>query len=109
MRPRARLCVTIVSLSPDVSVPFVSVTPTRATRTVPRPPDPERRQELRDALGDYVLAEGLADMSLRPLAAALGTSPRMLLYHFESKERLVSEGLAVARMRQAEQSSEWLA
>jgi AcrR family transcriptional regulator len=76
---------------------------------MPRPPDPQRRQELRDALGDYVLAEGLADMSLRPLAAALGTSPRMLLYHFESKEGVVSEGLAVARLRQAEQSAAWLA
>jgi AcrR family transcriptional regulator len=73
-----------------------------------RPADPDRREELRNALGDYVLSQGLADMSLRPLAAALSTSPRMLLYHFESKERLVSEGLAVARMRQAEQSYAWL-
>jgi AcrR family transcriptional regulator len=76
---------------------------------VPRPPDPERRKELLEAVGDYVLAHGLADMSLRPLAAALGTSPRMLLYHFASKEQLVSEALAVARERQAEQSRAWLA
>jgi AcrR family transcriptional regulator len=76
---------------------------------LPRPPDPERRQELLEAVGDYVLSNGLADMSLRPLAASLATSPRMLLYHFDSKEQLVSKGLAVARARQAEQSRAWLA
>jgi AcrR family transcriptional regulator len=65
--------------------------------------------QLRDALGDYVLKHGLADMSLRPLAAALDTSPRMLLYHFGSKEQLVSEALAAARAPQAEQSRAWLA
>ncbi|MFJ2864416.1 hypothetical protein [Kitasatospora sp. NPDC087314] len=31
---------------------------------------------------------GLAGLSLRPLAAALGTSPRMLLYDFGSKQEL---------------------
>jgi AcrR family transcriptional regulator len=33
----------------------------------------------------------------------------MLLYHFASKEQLVSEALATARARQAEQSRAWLA
>jgi AcrR family transcriptional regulator len=33
----------------------------------------------------------------------------MLLYHFASKERLVSEALATARARQAEQSRAWVA
>lgn len=76
---------------------------------MPRIPDPERREFLLDSIADYVLAHGLADMSLRPLAAALGTSPRMLLYHFGSKERLVADALAAARARQAEASRAWLA
>ena len=37
---------------------------------------------------------GIADLSLRELAAAIGTSHRMLLYHFGSREGLL---VAVAR------------
>jgi AcrR family transcriptional regulator len=51
----------------------------------------------------------MAGLSLRPLAQALATSPRMLLYHFGSKEQLVSEILAAARVRQAELTAGWLA
>jgi AcrR family transcriptional regulator len=42
----------------------------------------DRRHDLAEAATDYVLEHGLLDLSLRPLAAALGTSDRMLLYHF---------------------------
>jgi AcrR family transcriptional regulator len=49
---------------------------------------------------DYVLERGLAGLSLRPLAAATGTSPRVLLYLFGSKEGLVLELLARAREEQ---------
>jgi AcrR family transcriptional regulator len=48
-----------------------------------------------------VLAHGLEGLSLRPLAAALGTSTRMLLYDFESKEKLIDEVLAEIRGRLA--------
>lgn len=41
----------------------------------------------------YVLDHGLADLSLRPLAAAVGTSARMLIYYFGSKEGLLTEVL----------------
>ena len=37
---------------------------------------------------DYVAANGIGDLSLRALAAALGTSHRMLIHHFGSKEGL---------------------
>jgi AcrR family transcriptional regulator len=37
---------------------------------------------------------------LRPLAKALGTSPRMLLYDFGSKEQLIDEVLAQVRRRE---------
>jgi AcrR family transcriptional regulator len=62
----------------------------------------ERRAELIDAALDYVMAHGLVGLSLRPLAAQLGTSDRMLIYHFGSKERLVGEVLARAQQRLAE-------
>jgi AcrR family transcriptional regulator len=47
-----------------------------------------RKQYLDGAL-DFVLKSGLANLSLRPMAAELGTSARILLYHFKSKEGLV--------------------
>ena len=37
---------------------------------------------------DYVAQNGITDLSLRQLAGALGTSHRMLIHHFGSKERL---------------------
>jgi AcrR family transcriptional regulator len=49
-----------------------------------------RRDELLDRVTDHVLAEGLIGLSLRPLAAAVGTSDRMLVYHFGSRDALVS-------------------
>lgn len=52
---------------------------------------PDRREGLAEGATDYVLAHGIAGLSLRPLAAALGTSDRMLLYHFGSKDVLVAE------------------
>jgi AcrR family transcriptional regulator len=76
---------------------------------MPRPPDPERRDVLLAAATEHVLERGMAGLSLRPLAKALGTSPRMLLYHFESKERLVTEILAAAREHQARLTAAWVA
>jgi AcrR family transcriptional regulator len=64
------------------------------------PPGSPRRAELLDACYGFVLTHGLAGLSLRPLAAATGTSPRVLLYLFGSKENLVREVLARARREQ---------
>jgi AcrR family transcriptional regulator len=50
---------------------------------------------------DHVLEHGLLGLSLRPLAAALGTSDRMLIYHFGSKEGLITEVLQLASERLA--------
>jgi len=47
------------------------------------------RQRLLQAAIAHVAAAGLADRSLRDLAAAIGTSHRMLIYHFGSKEGLM--------------------
>lgn len=58
-----------------------------------------RKQELVEAAIRYLLEHGLADLSLRPLAAAIGTSARLLIYHFGSKERLLAEVLEAMQAR----------
>ena len=55
-----------------------------------------KQQLLERALG-YLAEHGIGDISLRELAAALGTSHRMLIYHFGSKE-----GLFVAVVQESE-------
>jgi len=60
----------------------------------------ERPVELLDAIVDHLMAHGVAELSLRPLAKAVGSSPRVLLYYFGSKEELVVKGLARMRERQ---------
>lgn len=65
-----------------------------------RTADAQRRAELLDSIVDYAFANGLADLSLRPLGAAVGISPRVLLYYFRSKEALIEEILAGVRARQ---------
>ena len=49
----------------------------------------ETRARLLDAAVDYALAHGIAEVSLRQLAGALGTSHRMLIHHFGSREGLL--------------------
>jgi AcrR family transcriptional regulator len=58
-----------------------------------------RRDEVAEAATDYVLDHGLVGLSLRPMAAELGTSDRMLLYHFDGKDDLVSTVLRVSSDR----------
>lgn len=59
------------------------------TSVMARPVDHRRRQELLDDAVDYVVEHGLGDLSLRPLAAAIGTSAPVLLHHFDNKEQLL--------------------
>ncbi len=58
-----------------------------------------RREELLDQVTDHVLEHGLIGLTLRPLAAAIGTSDRMLIYHFGSRDALVSAVVARATER----------
>ncbi len=64
---------------------------------MPRPLDVRRREELLARALPYLSEHGLAGLSLRPLAAALGTSDRMLLHHFGDKESLVGRLLEWSR------------
>lgn len=54
-----------------------------------RTPDLKRRQQLLDAVIQEVAAGGIGNRSLRELAAAVGSSHRMLLHHFVSREELL--------------------
>jgi AcrR family transcriptional regulator len=58
------------------------------------------RERLLAAAIDYAAEHGISDLSLRRLAAALGTSHRMLIYHFGSKEGLLVEVIRAVEQRQ---------
>src|SRR5215218_5978367 len=60
-------------------------------------PSGDARERLLAAVVADVSANGLGDRSLREVAAAIGTSHRMLIYHFGSRE-----GLMVAVVRAVE-------
>jgi AcrR family transcriptional regulator len=68
-----------------------------AHATDDEPSGSPRKRELLDAAYEWALANGLADFSLRPLARAIGTSPRVLLFLFGSKDGLTRALLARAR------------
>jgi AcrR family transcriptional regulator len=68
---------------------------------MPRP-STDTRERLLAAAVDYAAEHGLADLSLRTLAAGLGTSHRMLIFHFGSKEGLLVEVVRAVEARQRE-------
>jgi AcrR family transcriptional regulator len=75
---------------------------------MPRPLNPQIRARLRNQAIDYVIAHGLADLTLRPLAKALKTNARMLVYHFGSREGLMREVLKGLREREDARIQSWL-
>jgi AcrR family transcriptional regulator len=70
---------------------------TEATGT---PPPSSPRDRLLTKAVDHVAAHGVSDLSLRALAGALGTSHRMLLYHFGSREGLLVAVVEAVEARQ---------
>ncbi len=58
-----------------------------------RPADPQRREALLDDAVKFLSRSGLGNVSMRTLAAALDVTAPTLLYHFESKEKLIIEVL----------------
>ena len=72
-----------------------------------RPRNPGIRARLRDQAVDYVLSHGVADLALRPLAKALKTSARMLIYHFGSREGLMRQILTGIREREDARIQAW--
>jgi AcrR family transcriptional regulator len=67
---------------------------------VPRPINKRRPAELEDAIVRYLIRHGIASLSLRPLAKDVGCSPRVLLYYFGSKEKMVVKAIEAIRRHQ---------
>ena len=63
-----------------------------------RAKDPALRAALLAKAVAYAMRHGVAGLTLRPLAAEIGASARMLMHHFGSKEALVGEVLARIEM-----------
>ncbi len=82
---------------------------THRSSRIGRPPDAERRQQLLDGIVAHLADHGLADVSLRPMAAALNVSVNALVHHFGSKEELVVAALDRATQLQQEVRARWLA
>jgi AcrR family transcriptional regulator len=60
----------------------------------------QRPADLLNAIVAYLVEHGVADLSLRPLAKAVGSSPRVLLYYFGSKENLLVQAVKSLREHQ---------
>jgi AcrR family transcriptional regulator len=61
------------------------------------------KAELLARVVDHFIADGLGDLSLRKIAAAIGSSHRMLLYHFGSKTGLLVEVVRAVEARSRHQ------
>jgi AcrR family transcriptional regulator len=67
----------------------------------------QARERLLAAAVEQAMRGGIADLSLRELAAAIGTSHRMLLYHFGSREGLLTAVAQAVEEAQRAVVSEW--
>lgn len=67
------------------------------------------RERLLDAVVAHVAAHGIQDATLRGLAAAVGSSHRMLRYHFGSRRELLVEVSRAVERRQREAFAAMLA
>ena len=74
-----------------------------------RTPDLERRQELLDRIVQYLAQNGLAQATLRPMAATLDVSINRLVHHFGSKEELLTAAVARGIEQQLAVQEGWLA
>jgi AcrR family transcriptional regulator len=70
--------------------------------------DLERREALLDEVVGYLAAHGLADVSLRPMANALGVSVNALVHHFGAKDDLIIAALRRAEAVQIAVEAQWL-
>ncbi|WGS54229.1 TetR/AcrR family transcriptional regulator [Paraburkholderia sp. D15] len=59
----------------------------------------DRKLELRDKALEYFLDNGMAELSLRPLGEQIGSSARLLVYHFGSKDGLIEAVMDEVRLR----------
>jgi AcrR family transcriptional regulator len=71
-----------------------------ADREQPPAPLSAPRARLLERAIAYVADNGVTDLSLRELAAAIGTSHRMLIYHFGSRDGLLIEVIRAVEAQQ---------
>ena len=65
------------------------------------------KERLLNAVVESALTDGIADKSLRAIAATAGTSHRMLIHHFGSKEGLLVEVIRAVEARQRALFADW--
>jgi AcrR family transcriptional regulator len=63
-------------------------------------PKTDLRERLLAATLDYVATHGVGELSLRQLAAGIGSTHRVLLFHFGSKEALLAEVVSAVERQQ---------
>jgi AcrR family transcriptional regulator len=75
---------------------------------VARTPDVDLKRALLDQVVGYLSHHGLADLSLRPLALALGTSASRLVHHLGPREQILAGAIRRAAELQEEVGAAWL-
>jgi AcrR family transcriptional regulator len=64
-----------------------------------RPPEPEKKQALLEQCLEAAIASGVIDFSINTIAKNIGTSGRMLVYHFGSKQELERQVITLLEIR----------
>jgi AcrR family transcriptional regulator len=64
-----------------------------------RPLEPEKKQALLEQCLEAAIASGMIDLSINTIAKNIGTSGRMLVYHFGSKQELERQLITLLEIR----------
>lgn len=62
----------------------------------------DKKKKALEAILDHLLSQGLENTGIRALAKSAGTSDRMLIYYFGSKDALIREALDAMSVRTSE-------
>ena len=73
-------------------------------RSAGSPRGEARRQELLDRVTEDLAANGLVDFSLRRAARAAGTTHKVLLYHFDGVDDLLTQAIIALRARRSDKA-----
>ncbi|MET9316249.1 TetR/AcrR family transcriptional regulator [Kribbella sp. NPDC003505] len=73
-------------------------------RSAKSPRGEARRRELLDKVADELGTNGLVDFSLRRAARAAGTTHKVLLYHFDGPEDLLTQAVLQLRERRIDRA-----
>lgn len=64
-----------------------------------RPIEPQKKQELLEQCLSAAIEQGVLDVSINAIAQRIGTSGRMLVYHFGSKQELDRQMISLLEIR----------